>query len=289
MRSSCSGQFTVNIKNIQKMKIRKILVATDFTKVSDNAIGHAVKLGGASDAEIFALHVVKSDDEIAAAKTKVEQQVSKYTSANIRPLIRIGSIINEIGDAAAEVQAQVIVMGTHGPKGFMQAVTGGDAMKVVTHSTKPFIVVQEKEIGENGYDSIVVPLDMSDDSKQKLDEVADIAKYFNSKIHIFAKNEKDPSLKMKLKNNILFAKKYYSNKEISLDVTISESKKAFDEEMMEFAKIVDADLIAIVNTLKWNMFGGTFSTRREQDIITNKEQIPVLCVNPIDVKSGYTM
>lgn len=270
------------------MQIKRILVATDFTSVSDNAISHAVKLANVSDAEIYALHVVKNDNEIEAAKTKVLNQVSKYSGVTIKPLIRIGSIINEIGDAAAEVQAQFIVMGTHGPKGFMQMVTGGDAMKVVTHSTKPFIVVQEKGIGESGYDDIVVPLDMSDDSKQKLDEVADIAKYFNSKIHIFAKNEKDVSLKNKLKSNILFAKRYYAQKNIELDVTISDSKKPFDEEMIEFAVSVNADMIAIVNTLKWNMFGGLLS-RREQEIITNKEQIPVLCVNPIDVKSGYTM
>ena len=270
------------------MQIKKILVATDFTSVADNAISHAVKLASATDAEIYALHVVKSDSEIEPARTKVLKQVAKYSGVNIKPLIRIGSFINEIGDAAAEVQAQFIVMGTHGPKGFMQAVTGGDAMKVVTHSTKPFIVVQEKGIGAGGYDDIVVPLDMSDDSKQKLDEVADIAKYFNSKIHIFAKNEKDTSLKIKLKNNILFAKRYYAQKNIALDITISESKKPFDEEMIEFAKSVDADLIAIVNTLKWNMFGGLLS-RREQEIITNKEQIPVLCVNPIDIKTGYTM
>lgn len=271
------------------MQIKKILVATDFTSVADNAISHAVKLASASDAEIYALHVVKSDSEVDAARTKVLKQVSVYNNSKIKPLIRIGSFINEIGDAAAEVQAQFIVMGTHGPKGFMQAVTGGDAMKVVTHSTKPFIVVQEKPIGANGYNNIVVPLDMSDDSKQKLDEVADIAKYFNSKIHIFAKDESDASLRVKLKSNILFAKKYYLQKNIPLEITICEAKKAFDVEMVEFAKNVNADLIAIVNTLKWNMFGGTFSARREQEIITNKEQIPVLCVNPIDVKSGYTM
>jgi nucleotide-binding universal stress UspA family protein len=271
------------------MEIKKILVATDFTSVADNAISHAVKLASASDAEIFLLHVVKSNEEVEKAKDKISKQIAKYPGSKILRLVRIGNFINEIGDAAAEVQAQLIVMGTHGPKGFMQSVTGGDAMKVVTHSTKPFIVVQEKGIGENGYDSIVVPLDMSNDSKQKLDEVADIAKYFQSKVHIFVKNEKDASLKGKLKNNILFAKKYYIKKGIPLVITISKSSKSFDTELLEFSEAINADLIAIVNTLKWNMFGGLLSARREQDIITNEKQIPVLCVNPIDVTSGYTM
>lgn len=272
------------------MEIKKILVATDFTEIADVAINHAVKLASVSNGKVYVLHVVKNDDhkEVEAATQKILKQVEKYKNVDVQPLVRIGSIINEIGDAAAEVQAQFIVMGTHGPKGFKQVVTGGDAMKVITHSTKPFIVTQSREIKEHGYKSVVVPLDMSDDSKQKLDEVADIAKYFNSKIHIFAKQEKDPSLAAKLRSNILFAKKYYAKKEIELDVCVSDNKNSFDDEMMAYAKRVDADIIAIVNTLKWNMFGGLFS-RREEHIITNEEKIPVLCVNPIDIKSGYTM
>lgn len=272
------------------MEIKKILVATDFTEIADVALDHAVKLASATNGEINVLHVVKEDNKklVSDAKEKIVKQVSKYEGVTVKPLVRIGNFINEIGDAAAEVQAQFIVMGTHGPVGFKQKFTGGDAMKVVTHSTKPFIVTQGREIKEHGYKSVVVPLDMSDDSKQKLDEVADIAKYFKSKIHIFAKQEKDASLAAKLRNNIIFAKKYYANQGIELDVEVSDSKKSFDEEMLDYAVKVDADLIAIVNTLKWNMFGGLFS-RREEHIITNNHNIPVLCVNPIDIKSGYTM
>ncbi len=180
-------------------------------------------------------------------------------------------------------------MGTHGPRGLIQTVTGGDAMKVVSHSEKPFIVVQEKGIKDTGYDDIVVPLDMTEDSKQKLDEVADIAKYFNSKVHIIAKHETDNSLYTKLKNNVLFAKKYFLEKGVDLNIVITEPKTDFEKEIIKYAKEHDADLIAIINSLKWNIFGSLFASRREEQIITNKEQIPVLCVNPIDVKSGYSM
>jgi hypothetical protein len=77
-------------------------------------------------------------------------------------MIRIGNFINEIGNAASEVGAQLIIMGTHGPRGLIQSIRGGDAMKVITHSEKPFIVVQEKGIKETGYDNIVVPMDMTE-------------------------------------------------------------------------------------------------------------------------------
>ena len=274
------------------MNINKILIATDFSVESDRAIEHGIKLAGATNAEIFLLHVVKENKEAERAKLKMSKQVDgKIGNLTVSSVVRVGNFVSEIGHAAAEVGANLIIMGTHGPKGLFQTVTGGDAMKVVSHSEKPFIVVQDKGIKDTGYDDILVPLDMTEDSKQKLDEVADIAKYFNSKVYIIAKFEKDKSLFAKLKNNVHFAKKYFLEKGLELEIKVSDPKgEAFDNQIIEYAKEIDADLIAIINSLKWNIFGSLFSSRREEEIITNTAKIPVLCVNPVDVKSGgYTM
>ena len=273
------------------MNINKIMVASDFTPVSDNAIDHAIKLASVSNAEVYVLHVARELAEVNTAKLKLEKQIAgrKPGNVNTHVVVKIGNFISEIGNAAAEKGAQLIIMGTHGPRGIAQKLLGGDAMKVVSHSEKPFIVVQEKGIKDTGYDDIVVPLDMTEDSKQKLDEVADIAKYFDSKVHIIAKHETDKGLYIKLKNNVIFAKKYFLEKGIDLAITITEPKTDFEEEIIKYSKENDADLIAIINSLNWNIFGSLFASRREEQIITNKEQIPVLCVNPIDVKSGYSM
>jgi nucleotide-binding universal stress UspA family protein len=85
-------------------------------------------------------------------------------------------------------------MGTHGQHGW-QHITGSHALKVITHSTIPFIVVQEKNIKETGYDDIVVPLDLSKETKQKLAYVANIATYFNSRVHLITPDESDEFLK----------------------------------------------------------------------------------------------
>ncbi|MGB1040210.1 MAG: universal stress protein [Flavobacteriales bacterium] len=273
------------------MNITKIMVASDFSEVSNNAIDHAIKLASVSSAEVFVLHVAHEQAGVNTAKIKLGKQIENRNPGNVKveAIVKIGNFISEIGNAAEEVGAQLVMMGTHGPKGIIQKVTGGDAMKVVSHSKKPFIVVQEKGINDTGYDDIIVPLDMTDDSKQKLDEVADVAKYFNSKVHIIAKHENDKGLYIKLKNNVLFAKKYFIEKGIDLNIVITEPKTDFEKEIIKFAKENDADLIAIINSLNWNIFGSLFASRREEQLIMNKAQIPVLIVNPIDVKSGYSM
>jgi len=273
------------------MNINKIIVATDFSEVSNTAIEHALKLASVTKGEVFVLHVIDEKKGVESAKRKIAKQLESQNvgSVQVSSMVRIGNFISEIGNAANEIEAQLIIMGTHGPKGLVQSLTGGDAMKVITQSEKPFIVVQEKGIKNTGYDNIVVPMDMTEDSKQKLDEVADIAKYFNSKVHIIAKYEKDNSLKLKLKNNVHFAKKYYLSKGIDMTIVVTEPKTDFEKEIIKYAVENDGDLIAIINSLKANIFGSLFSSRREEQIITNDAQIPVLCVNPIDIKSGYSM
>lgn len=273
------------------MNINKIIVATDFSAVSDTAIEHALKLASFTKGEVFVLHVIIENVGVEGAKLKIAKQLESKNVGDVQvsSMIRIGNFINEIGYAAKEVDAQLIIMGTHGPRGLIQNLRGGDAMKVITHSEKPFIVVQNKGIKSTGYDNIVVPMDMTEDSKQKLDEVADIAKYFNSKIHIIAKYEKDKSLYAKLKNNVHFAKKYYLSKGIDMAIIVTEPKSDFEKEIIKYAKENDADLIAIINSLKANIFGSLFANRREEQIITNEAEIPVLCVNPVDIKSGYSM
>jgi nucleotide-binding universal stress UspA family protein len=95
-------------------------------------------------------------------------------------------------------------MGTHGAHGW-QHVVGSNALKVVTNSHVPFIIVQEKAVKSTGYDTIVVPMDLHKETKQKLSIVANLAKYFNSKVHVVTPIETDSYLKHQLETNILFA------------------------------------------------------------------------------------
>ena len=86
------------------------------------------------------------------------------------------------------MDAALIIMGTHGVRG-MQFLTGSRALKIVTESSIPFIVVQERNIREHGYHRLVFPLDLHQDTKQKLSVVSDVARYFNSKVYLVLPGE----------------------------------------------------------------------------------------------------
>lgn len=267
----------------------KILVPTDFTKVADNAMSHAMRLAKHTGAEVYLLHVVANQDEteVTRRKLELEQQRAQAMESEVRvhKLVRVGSIFDDIGDAAAEIDANLIVMGTHGMRG-MQFITGSRALRVITSSNVPFVVVQERPIKEGGYDSIVVPLDLHKETRQKLTVVAEMARTFSSKVHLIVPKEEDEFLHKQLQNHIKFANQYLDERGIKHDAVIaSEDSGDFVKAVIKHAVSVDADLIAIMNLAQGNIFG-VLGVPYEQEVITNEAQIPVMCMNPRETGTG---
>lgn len=269
------------------MENKTIIVPHDFTSVADNALNHAVNTAKITGAQIVLLHVVAKEKAIAEAEEKLNAIIKNASSeVAIKPAVRVGNIFDDIGDYASEVKADLIFMGTHGATGW-QHITGSHALKVITHSTVPFIVVQEKGIKETGYDDIVVPLDLNKETKQKLAYVANIATYFKSRVHIITPDESDEFLRHQVKANIQFAVKFFHERGIEVTTKVAPTS-GFDKEVVKHAVSLDADLIAIMNLNRNNMLG-VITASHEQYILTNDAQIPTLIVNPVEGKYGSSV
>ena len=269
------------------MKNKIFIVPHDFTHVADIALEHALATAKIVSGKILILHVVSKEKEIKSAEGKLEALIKQLdTTIEIIPFVRIGNIFDDIGDFAAEHHADLIFMGTHGRHGW-QHLTGSHALKVITHSNVPFIVVQEKHIKKTGYDEIVVPLDLNKETKQKLAYVANIATYFKSKVHVITPDESDEYLKHQVQANIKFATRFFNERSIDITTKVVPAS-GFDKEVVRHAASLDADLIAIMNLNQNNLFGA-ITANYEQYIITNDAQIPTLIVNPITNPYGSSV
>ena len=264
---------------------KKILVPVDFTKVSDIAIEHALLMGKTILADIHLIHIVENKKQVSEVRLKLDalkDRVRVENSVEIHAHVRIGNIFEDIDKAATEMDAALIIMGTHGARG-LQFMTGSRALKIVTESSIPFIVVQERTIREHGYHRLVVPLDLHKETKQKLSAVRDVAKYFNSKVYLISPNETDEFLKNQLDRNLNYAVEYLRSKDIPVEVEITEKKSegSFVKSLLKYSAAVEADLICIMNFYESSLLN-VFNSSYEQHVITNDAQIPVLCVNPVD-------
>jgi nucleotide-binding universal stress UspA family protein len=263
----------------------KLLVPTDFSEVAQSAMQHAIKFAEIINADVVLLHVVNSREDVKQAKVKLTREITLGNSfsnaCNITYFVRIGNIFEDIGDVAAELGISLIFMGTHKASRW-QKLVGSRAIKVITSSPVPFIVTQEKLMNSNGYDNIVVPLDLNVETKQKLELVAKIANYFDSEVHLLTNDVSDEFIKTKLKANQIWASNYLESKDIKNSSHLVEQGDNLTEGIFKLSKKVDADLITIMNLADETVLG-LFENSFQEEIVANDLKIPVLCVNPHSV------
>lgn len=268
------------------MSSKKYIVPHDFSIVGDTALNHAVKVAKTTGGVIHLLHVVAKPSQVEEARNKlveIARAALKADGVQVEAIVRIGNIFDDIATYSEEIKAQLVFMGTHGTKGW-QKISGSYAMKVIESTFTPFVIVQQKKIKETGYDDIVVPLDLTKNTQQKLRIVAEIAQYFKSKAHILVPKTTDTDDKIDLNLNLAFAKKQMLEHKIEFVTTVLEGD--FPKEIIKYSVQNDCDLIAIVNNSVEKIAGNLFASSSEQALITNEAQIPVVLINPKDLTSG---
>jgi nucleotide-binding universal stress UspA family protein len=143
---------------------KTILVPTDFGASSDNAIAYAVDLAKALGAELVVMHTYEipmigfpdgalvATPEIATRISTASQEgldkaiaVHAKSGVAIRALLKQGATWQTINETAAEIDAGMIVMGTHGRHGLPRALLGSVAEKIVRTATIPVLTVHRHD------------------------------------------------------------------------------------------------------------------------------------------------
>jgi nucleotide-binding universal stress UspA family protein len=144
-------------------KIRTVMMASDFSSVSDAAFARAVELAKANRAKLLVMHAVMLSapplggqyipppiwDRIeaamhAAAKKQVGTLVAKARRAGVRAagLVVAGSPYEVIARAARSKRADVLVLGTHGRTGLPRFFLGSVAAHVLATTRCPVLTVR---------------------------------------------------------------------------------------------------------------------------------------------------
>ena len=142
------------------IRARKILVPTDFSELSKSAVKEAVSLARRFNAKIDLVHVLEPPPypefgyvhipvKEGALRKLAESQIEKLRAEvpalgellNYTP-IRTGNAPHEIVQSARELNAELIVIGTHGRTGIKRLALGSTAEKVVRHAHCPVLVLR---------------------------------------------------------------------------------------------------------------------------------------------------
>lgn len=267
-----------------------IIVPYDFTEVAMNAVAHAVNLSKSFNTGVTLLHIVKKESEKKEMEQQLEAELQKiHEIYNVKPvgLIKEGTIFKTINQVAHEIDATMIVMGTHGMKG-LQKVTGSWALKVIVGSRIPFLVIQDPPKVKGNAIKLVFPVDFKTENKEKLKYVQLMSKYFPSKTLLFSATSKEGIVDPRTKANLVFCKTFMEEKNIDYELVLSKNESSFSQETIEFAKEREADIIIIMTT-RDIAFHDYVLGAQEQYMIANSAKIPVMVINPRTdlMKYGY--
>jgi nucleotide-binding universal stress UspA family protein len=145
---------------------KRILLATDGSKLSDKAVQTAMELTQIFSADLVVVKVVphyiqtyfegsfaindvdvkniESQWETAAQKTLDEVQVlalAKGLHIHTR-VVKSDDIAQGLIDTAKQLNSELIVMASHGRKGIKRLLLGSETTSVLTHATIPVLVLR---------------------------------------------------------------------------------------------------------------------------------------------------
>jgi nucleotide-binding universal stress UspA family protein len=142
--------------------MKKILVPTDFSECSRNALKAAVKIAKKTDAEIELVHVYdrpvigfvdlnidhkKNKAMLNNAKKTITSMVELMAQDGIKvnPHILADIPLTEIMDQKKFSNIDLIVMGSHGSEGLKELFIGSNTEKVVRKSKVPILSLKEDQ------------------------------------------------------------------------------------------------------------------------------------------------
>lgn len=179
--------------------MKTILVAIDFSKNAEHALEYALLFAEKMNAGVQLIWVddTSSDESVIDTiegdlrrekKSYMNQLIKKYqpvlADRKIEVMFRKGKVYQEITKAARQINADLIFAGTHGVTGFEQYWIGSNAYRIVTQAPCPVVTIRSEYEFKKSIKNILLPLDSSLETRQKLPYTCEVAMMFDATIHL---------------------------------------------------------------------------------------------------------
>jgi nucleotide-binding universal stress UspA family protein len=273
--------------------MQPIVVAVDFSNTSVHAIEYAIPLAVKMGSGLELVWVDKhnpseaiypdtSNENRNEAKKRFEELIRKYSKktrngVKIEYRLRKGKIYNEVDILARNIGAVCIIAGAHGISGFEEFWMGSNAFKIVTYASCPVFTLRYDFPISKGIRKILLPMDSSAETLQKIPFVVSLARMFNSEIHVVATHSSHlKSIQRVTENYALQAVRYLEKNKIKpfRDALVaSDITKA----VLEYSARLGIDLISIM-TEQETPANILLSPHAQQ--LVNQSPVPVLSIHP---------
>jgi len=281
--------------------MKKILVAIDFLDCSINALAHAVSIAAKANADIemvwvnmpdHSKEIFKCDPDALLSEVDkrfnelIEDFAPELENSKMHYHVRDGKVYHEIVQAAEEMNVDLIVAGTHGSSGFEEFWIGSNANKIVSATDKPIITIRGGIDIQRPLNKIVLPLDSTVETRQKLPFTTELAKVNDAEIYVL-------SIYTSKISQIRYRVDTYTDQVIEYleDEGVKYVRDAIEADNLTnstigYAERVDANIISIMTEQERttaNLWLGPFAQQ-----MVNHSPFPVLSIHPKELIRSLT-
>lgn len=274
--------------------MKNIVVPIDFSDDSLNALEHAILIANKFKASITITHVKKKkefftnklgiesfqstdDSQVMAYFDKIHEKIKDQVENHIEYKLLKGKIYQEVILQAKKSDAFMIIMGTHGVSGFEERWIGSNAYRVVSNAPCPVITIRMDYMLKS-YKKIIVPIDTTDETRQKIPFLANFAHLFDSEICLMSlKDNSRKEINKKLNNYIRQAEEYLEKAKVRFQTERMEGKNLADL-VIEHALETGAHLIGTMSEIT-ERSRNIFISPAVQHLV-NHSPIPIICFQP---------
>jgi len=283
--------------------MKTIIAAVDFSDCSINALEHAVSIAKHSSSNLLMIWVNNpyttktilssdmSDDLVEEVEHQFTKLINKYSpelpDTKIDYIIREGKVYREVVNQARESEAWLLVAGTHGSSGFEELWMGSNANRIVTAAPCPIITIRTGVEISRSLETIVMPMDSTMETRQKVPFTCELAQAFNAEVHVLAIYT--TSIEEVRSRVLTYAKqagKYLKENGVKYQIVELDAEN-LSSTTMEYGKKVNANLISIMTEQEKtaiNLWLGPYAQQ-----LVHHSPIPVLSIHPkeILISMGY--
>ncbi len=280
------------------LNTNKIIITTDFSETSYLAIKQGAFLAQYTKGEIYLVHIITKHwekfnvftpsitlDNIEQASEAVQKKLNELASdirnqygVKVTTVVNSGNPTTEIIKFAKEIKGDLIVMGTHGYSSWEDLTIGSNALKVLTKSPCP-VLTTSQPVEALGYHKIILPIDTSEHTRQKVVLTIELAKQFTA--HIYAvglltddEESKKPAMEVMLHQVAKAAK----DKGVACSTELLDNVKNRAVATVKYCEKVGGDLISIMTDQDAELSGFFLGPYALQ--VIHHSKVPVLSIKP---------
>jgi nucleotide-binding universal stress UspA family protein len=276
-----------------------ILVPIDFSEQSLIALGQSVNFARISRASLTLIYVLEDHFHLPFVKPKEDKAIEKNVRKELEKLssethlkhgvktdflVIRGKVYEEIQKAARKLKSSLIIMGTNGSVGLKRFI-GSNALRVIREAPCAVITIKGKK-HRPGCKNILLPLDVSKETKEKISKAIELAGMYGSHIHLMSVlTTNDEFIVNKLKRQMSSVENFIKEHNVSCSHEFVTGDDVA-EEIVKYAKKIKADLV-ILMTQKEMGWTDMFLSDEAQEVL-NDTEVPVLSIRP-DPRKNTTL